>query len=256
MNYVTAIRSHEADRPPTADDLGDYVCWSRMQAEAGQGLQAIVARKEVERRVGNGLFMWGVGNAPAVAANALARIGARIPVVFSVMKSRPKTADANPSATVAWRRYFDLSGLERPLPANVIVTSRRDSAKGPKRAHFALMCMSSAPLVIERGTSFDVSAYRNAGGSGAPVGASQVTALLRRSAEDLGRSDYEVNLRAWLTGSYWVKLSDPVEVEASLSERLAAISDVAGDAEWLRIASDIRGVAPPRLAGAGKLLLL
>jgi hypothetical protein len=40
-----------------SDDV-DIICWTRMQSEAGQGLNEIVARKEVERFSGNSFF-WG-----------------------------------------------------------------------------------------------------------------------------------------------------------------------------------------------------
>ena len=46
------------------DRLTDMVCWTRMQAESGQNIEVIIARKELERRTGGGLFFWGVGNAP------------------------------------------------------------------------------------------------------------------------------------------------------------------------------------------------
>ena len=224
---------------PTAEDLGAYVCWSRMQAEAGQGLEDIVARKELERQAGGGQFLWGVGNAPAAATSALARTGCRVPVVFSIMKSKPKQIDVAPSRTVVWRRYTDATGVERALPPNTIVTSRGDSASGRKRVHYALMCYSKNPLAIERGCPFPVAAYRNASDTGAPVGASQVTALLRRTDEPSTTSDYEVNLRAWLTASYWVKLSDPVEVTGEVKRRMAAATslDIRG---WLSLAQEVR----------------
>lgn len=72
---------------------GEYVCWSRMQAEAGQQIETIVSRKELERRAGNGSFMWGVGNPPAIITGALARAKVPVHVIFSMMKSRPKAVD-------------------------------------------------------------------------------------------------------------------------------------------------------------------
>jgi len=255
MNEMSLLRRRAAEPPPTAEDLDEYVCWSRMQSEAGQGLEAIIARKELERRTGDGHFLWGVGNPPATSISALARIGSRVPVVFSIMKSRPKTIDVAPARTAAWRRYFDTSGNERPLPANSVVTSRANSAGGVKRAHYALMCFSREPLTISRGTPFDVSAYRNAGGTGAPVGASQVTALLRRVAEPGKTSDYEINLIAWLAGGYWVRLSDPVEVAPETSTQLDHSSGLDPQG-WLSLVARLRA-GPQRAArAAGELLLL
>jgi hypothetical protein len=211
-----------------------------MQAEAGQGLETIVARKERERRAGNGAFLWGVGNAPALIANVLARAGLPVRAIFSIMKSPPKPVDVAPARIVAWRRYVDADGVERPLPAHGLVTSRADSASGPKKIHYALMCHSSEPLSLRSGTEpFDPTAFRNAGGTGAPVGHSQVTALLKRVAEEATTSNYEVNLSAWLTDSYWVRLTDPVEVTPAKQQLLQQLSE-ADAAKWIALVSTIR----------------
>jgi hypothetical protein len=211
-----------------------------MQAEAGQSLDVIVTRKERERRIGGGTFLWGVGNAPSVIASVLARAQLPVRAIFSIMKSRPKSVDVAPARTVAWRRYIDADGIERMLPAHSLVTSRADSASGPKKAHYALMCCSHDPLSLRMGVeSFDPSAFRNAGGKGARVGYSQVTALLKRVGRDSSTSDYEVNLSAWLADSYWVRLTDPVELtpdKLSLLEKLGE----ADDTEWTELVTAIR----------------
>jgi hypothetical protein len=221
--YVAAM-STAASIPPSAFEwpCDEYICWSRMQAEAGQDLEVIIARKERERRAGGGAFLWGVGNAPAAITNVLARTGLPVRAVFSIMKSRPKPVDANPSKVVAWRRYLDSNNVTRDLPAHALVTSRADSALGPKKVHYALMCHSSEPLALRRGVeSFDPTAFRNAGGTGAPVGHSQVTALLKRVDQKAIPSDYEVNLSAWLTDGYWVRLIDPVDITSTSSTSAA-----------------------------------
>lgn len=217
----------------------EYVCWSRMQAEAGQQLEQIIARKELERRAGDGLFFWGVGNAPAVIVKALVRVETPVRVVFSIMKSRPKLVDASPTRTVAWRRYIDAQGVDRPLPAHSLVVSRGDSAGGAKRSHYALMCFSDTPLALHHGDPFDPTAYRNAGSNGAPVGASQVTALLRRVRENASFSPYEANFTARLTRSYWVRLLDPVELD---HPKQALLDDLSNRAivDWCAIVDKIR----------------
>lgn len=241
---------------PRGAALEEYVCWSRMQAEAGQALEAIIERKELERRAGGGSFLWGVGNAPAVVASVLSRANIPVRAVFSVMKSRPKLVDIAPSRTVVWRRYVDAHGVDRPLPPHALVTSRGDSAGGVKRVHYALMCRSDAPLELQRGETFDPSAFRNAGGTGAPVGASQVTALLKRVEEDHDTADYEANLTAWLADSYWVRLTDPVELDAA---RLSWLADSGRGpvARWCETVAMIRaGLSRNRdqQDGAGTLI--
>src|SRR4051794_36935642 len=89
----------------------ELVCWSRMQSEAGQSLADIVRRKESERLAGQGLFFWGVGNAPSSVTNSLARMLTPISAVFSIMKGKPKRIDVSPSRTLVWRGYIDLDGV-------------------------------------------------------------------------------------------------------------------------------------------------
>jgi hypothetical protein len=234
----------------------EYVCWTRMQSEAGQPLEAIVKRKERERRSGEGTFFWGIGNAPPVIVKFLARAHLPVRVVFSIMKSNPKHSDAAPSRTVVWRGYIDAHGIERRLPSHVLVTSRGDTASGPKRAHYALICYSDAPLILRRGEGFNPGVYRNAGRNGAPVGASQVTVLLRRVEADHGGSGYEANLTAWLMGSYWVRLTRPLEFSPA---KLAVLADYAGleDADWLDAVASVCGETVLQAypgAGAGTLI--
>ena len=171
------------------------------------------------------------------------------------MKSRPKLVDVAPARTVAWRRYIDAHGVDRPLPPYALVTSRGDSASGAKRIHFALMCRSDAPLELRHGEAFDPSAFRNAGGTGALVGSSQVTALLKRVENDHDSADYEANLTAWLTDSYWVRLTDPVELDPARHRKLAGIGRVSV-AGWCDAVSQIRAGAPHGGAnhGAGMLI--
>ena len=216
---------------------GERVCWTRMQAEAGEGLARIVRRKDLERRAGDGLFFWGVGNAPSRAIPALARATDGIDVLFSVMKSKPKAHDVVPSRVLAWRSYVDVDGVVRPLPRHVLVTSRANS----RDHHYALMCRSESALYVSDEGPFDPSAYRNFGAGGA-VGNSQVTALLERCAPD-SSSDYRVAMRARLTGGLWVKLIDPVEVTGAA--RTAIESVPADEDAWLELVGYVRSHGGP-----------
>ena len=181
-------------RPPARFAV---IIWTRMQAEAGQPLDDIVARKEKERVVGGGLFFWGVGNAPPHAG-----CQPGIEVVFSVMKSKPQDRDLQPSGILNWRTYF-VDGHEQPLPLGAKVTSR-----APKKAHYALICWSDEPLELRDLGPFDPGAYRNI--SGAPVGASQVTVLIREHGPPSEVAAYRISMRAELRG--WVRLGSPVPV--------------------------------------------
>lgn len=211
----------------------ERICWTRMQAESGEGLTRILRRKELERRAGEGTFFWGIGNAPSRAVPALVQTAATVDVIFSVMKSRPKARDVAPSRVVVWQSYIGPSGVLRPIPKHVLVTSRATT----RSHHYALICHSDAPLdVEERGSFFDPGAFRNCGAGGA-VGASQVTALLERHGPD-ERTDYRVAMRARLTDDLWVKLVDPIEVTASARAKLDR--GVEDEGEWLDFVDMVR----------------
>ncbi len=102
MNFVFGrlIAGSSLSSPKEDDGI---VCWSRMQAEAGQQLDAIISRKELERQANAGMFVWGVGNAPARLTRVLARAGKPVRAVFSIMKSKPRRIDALADALLLWR---------------------------------------------------------------------------------------------------------------------------------------------------------
>lgn len=220
-----------------SDDMIERVCWTRMQTEAGEGLSRIVSRKEIERRTGDGLFFWGVGSAPSRAIPALARSTAAIDVLFSVMKSKPKACDVEPGRIVAWNSFVDTSGIVRPIPPNVLVTSRA----GSRNCHYALICHSDVQLGVADEGPFDPRAFRNVGAGGA-VGASQVTALLERHTDDIAPS-YRIAMRARLTGAMWVKLVDPIEVDGDT--RLTLPREPEDEESWLAFVARVRCLTRP-----------
>lgn len=234
----------------------DIICWTRMQAEAGQPIDAIVRRKEFEREVSGGVFCWGIGNAPPRSLPELVRSGRQIDVVFSLMKSRPRTIDTAPDRIAVWRAYYDVAGNERRLPPGSLVTSRM-SASG--RAHYALICRSEKKLEITDAGAFDPTAYRNVSIAGRPVGASQVTALLRRVAMEGADAGYRVNLCASLTNSLWVKLADPLVLSSRAQARLLeALQDICSmsASDWLRFVLGVRGERRKRSVKTGSQLAL
>lgn len=221
----------------------NFVCWTKMQTEAGQGLDLILARKELERRTGNGLFCWGVGNAPSKVIPQLARANEEVDVFFSMMKSKPKPQDVEPGGVYVWRTFFDRDGVETALPPHLVVTSRSSTEGGPKRAHYALLCFSEQRLSLGDHGPFDPASYRNAGENGGAVGSSQVTALLCQSKPVLETAPYRIAFSAKLIGGLWVKLGSPRRLPAAQVKRLNGYSEKAGEvrsAEWLSFSASLR----------------
>lgn len=195
-------------------------CWTRFGTEAGETIEEILDRKEQERRDNDGVFFWGIGNSVAPGLAALLEMSERPEVLFSPIKGRPRAVDRAPAARFAWRAGQDLSGAHFELPPLARVTSG-GPAGGPGRAHYALVCASSGPLAVDRGgVDLDFSDLRNLV-SGNPLGASQVTAVVRMLRSG-SRSDlrYIVAMRAELTPPYFVRLTEVLDEP----ERLVAAS--------------------------------
>jgi hypothetical protein len=202
-----------------AESLPSVFCWSKMGAEAGQGLAAILRRKEFERVSGNGVFAWGIGNSVGPAVRHARALGIDpLDVLFTPMKSAPKAVDVAPSTLVLWTAYEDDSGHRVPLPAHMLVTSRGDAAErdGPKKLHYALICRSDRSLLAPPGKlAVDASAVCNLV-SRNPTGASQVTAVVRSYISSEPQRAYPVQFRARLSGPGFVRLVDAVPVKGSL----------------------------------------
>ena len=235
----------QGHHPETSHNVRPIICWSRMQAEAGQGLERILHRKELERRACGGTFFWGVGNAPGAAPGRFARDRVPVQAIFSVMKSRPKSRDAHATELNVWRGYHDEFGTEQELPAGVLVTSRAGQKGARERAHYALICHSEWRVALDDLGPFNPKAFRNVGGRGAPVGASQVTALLRLSdPQATDDASYRINIRAKLIGGYWVRLTDPVRLSGacarSLLTQLEDVPELCVD-DWRDLVAELRG---------------
>jgi hypothetical protein len=220
LMFYAATLEHSATHGPLAtESLPSVFCWTKMGAEAGQGLGAILRRKEFERLSGNGVFAWGIGNSVGPAIRYARTLGIdALDVLFTPMKSAPKAMDVAPSTLVLWTAYEDELGRAVALPAHLLVTSRGDTAEhdGLKKLHYALICRSDRSLLAPAGDlAVDASSVCNLV-SRNPTGASQVTAVVRTCASSEPRRLYPVQFRANLTGLGFVRLLHGVPVTGAL----------------------------------------
>ena len=98
------------------------------------------------------------------------------------------------------------------LPEHAFVTSRWDPER-PRAAHYALVCRTEEPLHLKDHGEIHFGSLRNFR-SGTPIGASQVTAVVRRHATRAARGRaYQVALRASLVSPYVLRLSTPEVID-------------------------------------------
>lgn len=198
---------------PANIDLPASFCWTRFGPEAGEPFEEILQRKELERRSGDGVFYWGIGSAIGPSLKSLLALPGPPEVLFSPIASSPRHVDTNPEAVVRWTEGLGLDGARIQIPDHVRVTSRWD----PKRTstgRYALVCRSDHPLELSDHGELHFSNLRNLS-SGSPLGASQVTAVVRQvmSAGTIAERLYRVALRAVLVWPYLVRLISPSFVD-------------------------------------------
>jgi hypothetical protein len=192
--------------------LPRHFCWSRFGTEAGESIDQILERKEVERDRNRGVFLWGIGNALGPSMRELLRRERTPEVIFSPISSAPRASDVSPSTTVTWNGARDLTGLPAVLPRWSTVTSRGVSGPGAQR-HYALVCYSRerlrigpSPADISMGSVQNLLTSRR-------VGASQVTAIVKLVDGFLPKGCfYPVAMRVGLVAPYFLSLTDPTPV--------------------------------------------
>lgn len=227
--------------PTAAPSMPEVFCWTKMQAEAGQSLELILARKELERAAGNGLFFWGVGTSLGRRLFALLKLVPRPKVVFSIMRAKPKPKDALPDAVALWASYTDALGRTRRLPSHALVLSRASTKSGPKRHHYALACHSEHSVRLQPAGSLQLGHFRNWGSDNPRIGSSQVTAIIEhRPAVEEGPR-YGLDVVAELADPYFVRLEEPVLVPSKERELLDSLVNRSKDpADWNEIVSGVR----------------
>lgn len=246
MLQETNVRSSsqfEVSRACGKSVIPEIFCWTKMGTEAGQSLSAILHRKEMERCSGGGTFAWGIGNSLGGSAELAKRMSStgEVDVLFTPMKSPPKAIDQTPSELLLWQYYLDRSGSALPLPEHMLVTSR---GGGDKRTHYALLCQSESPLEerYDQG-SFDPSGVRNLASMN-PVGASQVTSVVRyRGEPTTNDKSYRVAFKARLFADGFVKLVNPVVMNATMTALYEKVCNARSERDWVRGTQELNEIA-------------
>lgn len=219
-------------------------CWTKMGVESGEALDLIIRRKEWERQLGDGLFFWGIGQSLGDnARDAAGSMDGEIQVLFSPMPSKAKAIDVTPGDVLVWNSWVDERGNTQPLPKHVLITSRADLPSGRRKSsHYALVCRSVDSL--GGGTEMQVTAafLRNFS-SDKPLGASQVTAVVRNAEYAVSGNvakKYPVSFTANMAAPYSVQLSDPALLTQCDVEAIVEVSSCGTVEDWNRLVTKLR----------------
>jgi hypothetical protein len=216
--------------------------WTKVQAEAGQSLDRILNRKELERKSG-GTFWWGIGESKAEKVMLLVAQQPCVAVLFTKMLSSPNLRDSDPEDVLLWEAYETAAG-KIPLPPHAIVTSRAHDRKGSlKSRHYALVCANQRCILGNGGGTLDSGALRNVGSNGKSVGSSQVTAVVERTTYNGEGQSYPITTRATLIAPYAVQLAKQRKLSAAELRLLddASLSTMAAY-DWIRLAKQLRRI--------------
>jgi hypothetical protein len=190
-------------------------CWSKFGQEAGETSWSIRIRKEFERRRNEGVFLWGIGNSIRPSLLDLLHTSPTPEVIFTPMLSPASPADARPSALALWLEAVTMGGNLFRLPTYSVVTSRYPTGQA-RRRHYALVCRTNESIDVDRvGERIDSAAVCNLR-TGSSLGASQVTAVVRRVQSDVRGRQYRVAFRAFLIHPYLVELTTPLAIPEEL----------------------------------------
>ena len=210
-------------------------CWTRMGAEAGQTLDSIIYRKELERASDNGIFIWGIGNSLGDRIWKFVDNIKRPKVLFSEIKSKAKVIDANPDKIYQWTYYRDRYGNCKKLPRHSLVLSRAYSKSAIKSKHYALVCFKNKKITGEKWQKINFANLKNIYSEKKKLGYSQVTAIVEPNGNELKNSlNYDVVFSAELKEPYFITLLNPLEVPKEEIKILDALLESKGlsQSDW------------------------
>jgi hypothetical protein len=206
-------------------------CWTKIGDESGEALPTIVLRKEWERRLGGGRFLWGISQSLGSSAQVAAHRTGSLLALFSPMSNPSKAVDRRREDLLVWNAWVDSNGQVRQLPPHAFITSRTTLPSGRRREHhYALVCSSPAELSIGSRLRVYPEHLRSVS-TGKALGAAQGAAVvdcIGRDSELTGKS-YPLALAVELEAPYFVRLTQPTLLTA---DDLAEINKASRDGDF------------------------
>ncbi|ALL68562.1 hypothetical protein K788_00002075 [Paraburkholderia caribensis MBA4] len=182
--------------------------------EAGEDLVTIMLRKEWERRLGGGRFLWGIAQVPRGIGGVAASRSKSALALFSPRLTKPRTAGRRQSNVLLWNAWIDATGQVRPLPSYAFVTSSAKLASGKRREnYYALVCSSPNELRFGYNLGLQAENLRHVS-SGKRLGAATSTAIVAHQSAPSSDKRYPVALAVSLEAPFYVKLAQPIALKA------------------------------------------
>ncbi len=216
----------------------------------------MVLRKEWERRLGGGRFLWGVNHLPATSHGTVGQSRGATALFSPHARKHSRAAKAK-SSFVYWNAWVDFSGQLRPLPSHALITSTAVLPSGRAREkYFALVCFSPDQLQIGGTLNLRPGEFRHArSGRVLSTGTSTAVVDFHGKNDRVGTRTYPVSLAVSLDAPYFIRLAEPSPLKA---RELAAVATASRDGDmesYLRLVRRLRGKASdsPSLGMTGDL---
>jgi hypothetical protein len=189
-------------------------CWTKSGMEAGEDLTTTIVRKEWERRLGGGRFLWGIAQPPRGIGGVAASRNKSALAIFSPRSTRPRSAGKRQSNVLLWNAWVDAAGEVRPLPSYAFITSPAKLDSGKRREDFfALVCSSTTELRVGYSFNLHTENLRHVG-SGKRLGAATAAAVVTHQPGQPSGKRYPVALAVALEAPFYVKLAQPTVLKA------------------------------------------
>jgi len=228
------------------------VCLTKFGPESGETANAILARKDWERKSGianhANEFWWGIGEKGTAESirHLVERYKAKS-IIFVAVKDQT-TKGASPQQVLVWRKYRTLGGHQNiDIPKNILVTSSVSTKDGTlKSNHFALVCNAAAPIRAENIGRFANSHYKNLtkAGKGYELGSNKrgqrtTSPLVKWTSHAVtpDHCDSAIQFSAHFAAPYCAELQDSKRVPYAQILALNAIKNVD---QWLAAVAAIR----------------
>ena len=213
----------------------DAFVWSKMGTEAGEPLEDIMHRKEIERQANDGKFVWGIGNSPGDSIVSFMQNAGPHMAVFTPMISPPKDQDVNCPDKVVWRAYKNRQGGIEPLPPYSFVISRAKAA----RPHCALLCECDEDLRTQCHGKLHTGEFVHYVTCNPKLPPNSTNMM--KKGEGRSCKPYPIRFVASLYGEGWVKLTDYADISPETIKKVKRSADDGDIEKWKALINKIKG---------------
>ena len=205
----------------------DAFVWSKMGTEAGEPLEDIMHRKEIERQANDGKFVWGIGNSPGNSIVNFMQDTKKPVAIFTETRPNSKTRsiDEEESERV-WR--------DKLLPRYSFVTSHPE-----RKEHYALLCECDEDLRTQCHGKLHTGEFVHYVTCNPKLPPNSTNMM--KKGEGRSCKPYPIRFVASLYGEGWVKLTDYVDISPETIKEVKRSADDGDIEKWKALINKIKG---------------